>query len=65
MNKADIEAVTYQQCYNYYGYQGPIKTPAAVMYAHKLAYYALDNKIVDKQTAGEVNAALSDRLHFI
>lgn len=36
--------MTYHQCYNYYGFGGPIKTPATAFYAHKAAYYAFDNK---------------------
>ena len=65
LTKDDIQNLIYQQCYNYYGFQGPIKTPAAAMYAHKLAHYALNNKIVGKDTEGTVNQALSNILHFI
>jgi hypothetical protein len=31
--------LTYTQCFNYYNWQGAIKTPACVMYASKLAYF--------------------------
>ena len=35
--------MTYHQSYNYYGFGGPIKTPATVFYAKKIAKYAVDN----------------------
>ena len=35
------------------------------MYAHKLAYYTLDNKIVDKRNVGTVNPCFSNNTHFI
>jgi argonaute-like protein implicated in RNA metabolism and viral defense len=35
--------MTYHQCYNYYGFGGPIKTPATAFYAQKIAKYAVDN----------------------
>ena len=57
--------MTYHQCYSYFGFMGPIKVPAAVMYAHKLAYYTLDNKIVDKRNVGMVNPCFSNNTHFI
>jgi hypothetical protein len=44
MKKDEIIEMTYHQCYNYYGFGGPIKTPATAFYAHKAAYYAFDNK---------------------
>lgn len=35
------------------------------MYAHKLAYYALDNKIVDKKNVGTINPMLSNNPYYI
>ena len=65
LSREDIEMMTYHQCFAYYGFQGPIKVPACVMYAHKLAYYTLDNKIVDRKNVGKVNPSLSNSVHFI
>lgn len=65
LSKEDIEHLTYHQCYNYFGFQGPVKVPAAVMYAHKLAYYVLDNKIVDKKMVGKINPNLANNLYFL
>ena len=39
--------MTYHQCYNYYGFGGPIKTPATAFYAQKIAKYAVDNYIIE------------------
>ena len=30
--------LTYRQCFNYYNWNGPIRVPAPVMYAHKLGF---------------------------
>lgn len=65
MSKDDIELMTYQQCYGYFGFSGPIKVPAVVKYAEKLAFYAYDNEIVSRLHEGQVNPALSNTLHFI
>ena len=43
MSKTEIIEFTHHQCYNYYGFGGPIKTPACVKYSQKLAAYAHDN----------------------
>lgn len=43
LTKEEIIQMTYHQCYNYYGFGGPIKTPATAFYAQKLAKYAVDN----------------------
>ena len=45
--KVDFENFTYQLCYSYYGFGGPIKTPASVKYAEKLANYIHENKFLD------------------
>ena len=65
LNRMDIEKLTYHQCYGYYGFSGPIKVPASVMYAHKIAYYAYDNGFSGKNISTPVNAKLSNNLHFI
>jgi len=44
MNKRDIQEFIYHQCYSYFGFGGPIKVPAAVKYAEKLANYAFNTK---------------------
>jgi hypothetical protein len=40
LSKEEIEEITYRQCYQYFGFGGPVKVPAAVMYAYKFADYA-------------------------
>lgn len=44
MTKREIEEFTYQQCYSYFGFGGPIKVPAAAKYAEKYATYGSDTK---------------------
>jgi argonaute-like protein implicated in RNA metabolism and viral defense len=46
MTKEQIIEMTYHQSYNYYGFAGPIKTPATVFYAKKIAKYAVDNYVI-------------------
>lgn len=58
MNKEQIESMTYSQCYSYQGFGGPIKVPASVKYAEKLAQYAHDVQI-------QPNPKLSHKLHFL
>lgn len=58
LTKEEIEELTYQQCYSYFGFGGPIKVPASVKYAEKLANYANDTK-------AQPNVKLSNRLHFL
>ena len=58
LSKDDIETTTYHLCHNYFNFAGPIKVPMVCMYAHKIALYSLDNKIVP-------NANLSKLIHFV
>ncbi len=59
MSKKEIEEMTYQQCYSYQGFGGPIKVPAAAKYAEKLAKYMSYTKV--KQP----NVKLGNMLHFL
>jgi aubergine-like protein len=66
MNRKEIEQFTYQQCYSYFGFGGPIKVPAAVKYAEKLAQYAFDTKSsTRKEDFRAPNQKLSYKLHFL
>lgn len=38
-SESDLIELTYTQCFNYYNWQGAIKTPACVKYASRLAYF--------------------------
>jgi hypothetical protein len=58
LSKTEIEELTYQQCYAYFGFGGPIKVPASVKYAEKLANYSNDTK-------ANPNVQLSTKLHFL
>ncbi|TNV83358.1 hypothetical protein FGO68_gene12639 [Halteria grandinella] len=58
LTKEEIEIVTYHLCYNYFNFPGPIKVPMVCMYAHKIAQYALEYRIIP-------NEALSGHLHFL
>lgn len=63
ISKRDVHVFVHQQCYSYQGFGGPIKVPAAVMYAHKKAMYILDNEFLK---AGKIpNRSMSHLLHFI
>jgi aubergine-like protein len=44
LSKKEIEEFTYHQCYNYFGFSGPIKVPAPLKYAEKLARYSFNTK---------------------
>ena len=58
--------MTYHQSYNYYGFAGPIKTPATVFYAKKIAKYAVDNYVIkNNQKSEEVAKKLLNNLHFL
>ena len=46
MHKQDIEYLTYHLCYAYFNYGGPIKVPSACMYAHKVADYYYENRVI-------------------
>lgn len=63
MNKREIQDLVHQQCYAYQGFGGPIKTPASVMYAHKIAMYAHDCKFMDIKA--QPSAKLSQKLHYL
>lgn len=65
MTKTEIEEFTHHQCYNYYGFGGPIKTPACVKYAQKLAAYTHDNGFSLKNKTTVPNEALGNRLHYL
>ena len=58
--------MTYHQCYNYYGFGGPIKTPATAFYAQKIAKYAVDNyEIKHNQVSDQIYKKLLNNLHFL
>jgi len=59
LTKKQVEQYTFDQCFGYYNFMGPIKVPASVMYAHKIAYYSYDNKIA------KINSKLDKKLHFL
>ncbi len=54
----DIEKLTFDLCCGYFNFSGPIKVPAPVMYAKKIATYAHDNGV-------HPNDALALNLHFL
>lgn len=54
-----IQMMTNQMCYMYFNWPGPIRVPACVMYAHKLAY------LFGKHVTGEPNAALRNKLFYL
>ena len=58
LTKTDIENFTHCQTYGYFGWAGPCKLPATVMYAKKIATYVDENKFVEKNKTPNVN--LSD-----
>lgn len=62
--KDEIEELTYNQCYGYYGFGGPVKVPACVKYAQMIATYSHDNGFIEKKRE-EPNPALCARLHFL
>ena len=66
LTKEQIIEMTYHQCYNYYGFGGPIKTPATVFYAQKIAKYAVDNYVIKKDAiSDQVTVRLQNNLHFL
>ena len=58
LNQDRIETFTYHLCHQYFNFAGPIKVPAATMYAGKVANYATENRVTPSQ-------ALSLNLHFL
>lgn len=61
--KRDFQDLTHQLCYAYYGFGGPIKTPASVKYAEKLANYIHENKF--HEGLKKTNASLELNLHYL
>ena len=55
----DIQILSHQLCYAYPNWQGPIRVPSVVMFAHKMAY------IFGKYVNGEPNKAVSDKLFYL
>lgn len=60
LSKLEVETLTFNQCYQYFGFVGGIKVPAPVMYAHKFANYVHENKIQFDPTP-----ALQTKPHFL
>jgi aubergine-like protein len=58
ITKDQFETSTYHLCYNYFNFAGPIKVPMVCMYAHKIATYAQENKLMP-------NEGLAPFLHFL
>lgn len=38
-NPEFIYELTYNQCYNYFNWKGPVRVPGVCQYAHTLAYF--------------------------
>lgn len=53
----DIQNLSHQLCYMYSNWNGPIRVPSPVMYAHKIAY------LYGKYLNGYPNERLKDKLH--
>jgi aubergine-like protein len=58
LNKEEIVRLTHNLCYNYFNFPGPIKVPMVCMYAHKIANYCQDNRILP-------NEGMAKLLHFL
>nr|AEX87971.1 Otiwi9 [Sterkiella histriomuscorum] len=62
-SKDVIEKLTYDLCYYYFNWQGPIKVPAPCMYAHKIA--ELFMLLGDKVNTKMFDATMQESLHFL
>ena len=51
--------LSYSQCYNYFNWNGSVRVPAPVQYAHKLAY------LVGQTIRGEMQNSLDDTLYYL
>jgi len=58
-NSDDLQNLTNQMCYLYYGWQGPIRVPSPCMYAHKIAY------LFGKHLNGDPNPAINGNLFYL
>lgn len=56
----DLVRFTYEQCYNYYNWQGSVKVPSCLQYANKLSKLAGES--IQKPF---VDSKLSDSLYFL
>lgn len=69
MTKKEVQELIYAQCYSYQGFGGPIKVPACVKYAEKLANYAHDTEAPMRASKDSVfkgpNPNLSSFLHYL
>jgi len=55
----NLQNMTNQMCYMYFNWPGPIRVPACVMYAHKLAY------LFGKHVTGEPHAQMQQNLFYL
>ena len=65
MSKNEIEEMVYHQSYAYYGFGGPVKVPATLFYARKLAKYVYENRFYDTNLMFTPSPALAHKLHFL
>ena len=56
--------LTYNQCYNYYNWNGGVRVPAPVQYAHKLAYL-VGQTLQGGETEAKVNPKLDQTLYYL
>jgi len=64
LKKDVLEKLTFDLCYYYFNWQGPIKVPAPCMYAHKMAelYVLIDNKGKNKT---QFTPEVTKSFHFL
>jgi len=65
ITKEVIKEFTYHQAYGYFGFAGPIKVPATLKYAERLANYVKTVKFKGKNANDQPSNALSNYLHYI
>jgi aubergine-like protein len=67
MNKESIEKLTYDLCYYYYNWAGPIKVPAPCMYAHKIAQLFTDLGATSSQIieSTDIKNRIQESFHYL
>lgn len=65
LSKREFEEFTYQQAHNYYGFGGPIKTPATLKLAERLANYTKTVGFKGSSPQELPNNVLANFMHYI
>lgn len=67
ISQEELVQFTYEQCYNYYNWQGSVKVPACLQCANKLSKLAGESiqKPLVKQQISKDNKGINESFYFL